>query len=49
MGLPMEYLSAAVSTKGMLGVVSTHKDLGVIIFFQIVKTLFVAPARGVSL
>lgn len=46
---PIHYLSAAVSAKGMLGVVGTHKDLGMIVFFQIVKTLFVAPTRGMSL
>jgi hypothetical protein len=49
MGVPIHYLSATVSAKGMLGVVGAHKDLGVIVFFQIVKTLFAAPARGVSL
>ena len=43
---PLEDLRAAVSAKGMFGVVRAYKDLGAIIFGQLVQTLFIAPARG---
>ena len=45
---PRHYLSATISTKGMSGVVSAYKDLGAIEFAQIIKTLFVTPAREAS-
>lgn len=46
MGAPIDYLSAAVSAKGMMGVMSAHKDLRMVVFSQIVKTLLAAPAMG---
>ena len=44
--LPLEYLRAAISAKGMLRTVSAYKRLGAIEFGQIIKTLLVTPAKG---